>query len=679
LRKRQSSIGSEISAAETTLRAAERQANQLRGVPHPDLADAEGAAEAAAARHQELLEGYRREFLFPNDSDQGVLESVAATRIVDGLALLRLWQDGELEFGRKGLPDIGSEAHGALVARLDALADAVDAVRDTLLTESVYQLAQGRPARAGADLDAVAAGEMSPPELEVLRTPRSGAAVTHRVFGLVDPTGDSGAWPVEATEGSPRAAAEPGLTGWAGRLLGDPRRAPFRASYVDPDSGQVILTRDLHLGALPLSPLDLLYLAQTVQGDRYPDIEALIMQFLRRERPAEVPATAIVRLDLPRAEEAEPDALSLTELLDLANAAGRLVAGARALTDADLTRPDLSPTVTVDIEELRGRADRSESHFRELSGDFDAALGDGDEPAMDDLLFRATLFGIGLAMPEPSGVEGGPEDRARSVQRTIARRITELDRLAALVPGLGAAEARRDHELARMAAIFGDAFVVLPHLRPAHAAELAEAFAANLDAQGGDPFAATEWATDMARVRAPMDRLATTLGYAEALGGGAAPLEVAQLPHTPGQRWCALPPEEGGTSADGALSLVAIMPASAGLDSPVAGLWIDEWVEMIPAADVVTGVAFNFDEPASQAAQAILLAVHPDDSPRWDLDTLEAVVLETLDLARLRAVDPETLEQHTDLDQALPALYFAFNLEQDTVSTDFRRLVAGRQ
>ena len=54
---------------------------------------------------------------------------------------------------------------------------------------------------------------------------------------------------------------------------------------------------------------------------------------------------------------------------------------------------------------------------------------------------------------------------------------------------------------------------------------------------------------------------------------------------------------------------------------------------------------------------------------------LESILLETLDLARLRAVAPEQIAPNTDLEQVLPALCFGLNLANDTVSTDFRRAI----
>lgn len=117
--------------------------------------------------------------------------------------------------------------------------------------------------------------------------------------------------------------------------------------------------------------------------------------------------------------------------------------------------------------------------------------------------------------------------------------------------------------------------------------------------------------------------------------------------------------------------------APGGLDParPLAGLLVDEWVEVVPNAEETTGLTFHFDSPGARAPQAILLAVAPDDRPAWDLETLEATVLETLDLAKLRAVDLTAL---TEVGHYLPALYFAHRPDGETVATDFSRLAEGR-
>ena len=115
------------------------------------------------------------------------------------------------------------------------------------------------------------------------------------------------------------------------------------------------------------------------------------------------------------------------------------------------------------------------------------------------------------------------------------------------------------------------------------------------------------------------------------------------------------------------------MQSAAGVDSaqPLAGLLIDEWVEIVPNAKETTGVTFQFNRPDSFAPQSILLAVPSVPDKAWTVGDLQRVLLETLDLARLRAVDAEALDP---TGHYLPALYLAFNANNDTVSTDLAQL-----
>jgi hypothetical protein len=92
---------------------------------------------------------------------------------------------------------------------------------------------------------------------------------------------------------------------------------------------------------------------------------------------------------------------------------------------------------------------------------------------------------------------------------------------------------------------------------------------------------------------------------------------------------------------------------------------------VLPSAQQITGVSFQYTDPVARPPQSILIAVKPDDFPEWTMEAVEASVLETLDLAKIRAVDPDSLGA---LGHYLPALYFAFNSGAplvETVSTDF--------
>jgi hypothetical protein len=108
------------------------------------------------------------------------------------------------------------------------------------------------------------------------------------------------------------------------------------------------------------------------------------------------------------------------------------------------------------------------------------------------------------------------------------------------------------------------------------------------------------------------------------------------------------------------------MPAD--MSQPLAGLLVDEWVEVVPNVKETTGIALQYDRPDAAPPQTILVAVPPELGVPWTVWSLSLVLLETLDLARIRGVDSEALDE---LGHYLPALYFAVNTANDTISTDF--------
>ena len=170
-----------------------------------------------------------------------------ATHVVDGLALLKLYQAASIPFGRKKLPASEQRPITVRCSRSSrALEAALDALRDALTAESVYHLVQGNPVRAGASLDAIARSEVPPPELEFGRTPRSGVAVAHRVVVLWNaPVTAPAAWPNDARQ--VRAGLEPLLNAWAARTLGDPQEIRCDVRFEDPESGGLLVTRELRM------------------------------------------------------------------------------------------------------------------------------------------------------------------------------------------------------------------------------------------------------------------------------------------------------------------------------------------------------------------------------------------------------------------------------------------------
>ncbi|MET0742102.1 MAG: hypothetical protein ABWY78_01910, partial [Microvirga sp.] len=182
---------------------------------------------------------------------------------------------------------------------------------------------------------------------------------------------------------------------------------------------------------------------------------------------------------------------------------------------------------------------------------------------------------------------------------------------------------------------------------------------------------AETWLTRLERVREPLMRLGVALREAEAMGGTPPGLSLAQVPHRPGAAWNGRP---APAYVDGAASLVLLGGEFLAPARQIAGLLVDEFTEFVPSPTESTGMAFRYEPPPAMAPQALLLAVPPVIGEPWTVGGLNQVLLETLELTRVRALDPDDLGL---VRQFLPAIVLPFNTEGDVPSTNPNALSGG--
>jgi hypothetical protein len=153
--------------------------------------------------------------------------------------------------------------------------------------------------------------------------------------------------------------------------------------------------------------------------------------------------------------------------------------------------------------------------------------------------------------------------------------------------------------------------------------------------------AGRSWLRQYGRARPDLGAAVELLLLAESASGRTLdPFGLAELPHRQG-RWAAVDlPADG----DDRLSIVALTgPDALGIDTgPVAGLVFDSWVDAIPRGEQQTGVAVHFDAPTARPPQAVLLSV-VDGERGFGEDEIADQLLHTIELAKLRAVDPRAL------------------------------------
>jgi hypothetical protein len=425
----------------------------------------------------------------------------------------------------------------------------------------------------------------------------------------------------------------------------------------------------------------------------------------RGVRPAKLTGDLRVRLDFGRDSSWPVEFLSFAEFLEVVRAVRQVLANARPLSPRDLALPEGASAEQIDVKELRARADKAANELQRLFAllpDEAAAQVAAKPDALRDTLLRLAHFGVTGAVPAPpfgTGADALPAlfAQAAPVRQEVARRLARLSKLGDAPKDDEGLERAVEHQQQRLRAVFGEGFRALPRFVAANATELEQAFKDSHLVQNRkpgdatlDPLPAVTWFQRAARVRDGAARLDDALMYAEALGGSMLHFEVGQLPYAKGDRWTALPFAADKPPTNARLSLVAHLPGKltpaappsnvfVGANSkpvPLAGLLIDEWIEVVPSASETTGLAFHFNEPNARAPQAVLLAVPPDGRETWEAETLEAILLETLELAKLRAVDASALQPPdanalSPVSQFLPALYFANNVAGETITTDF--------
>jgi hypothetical protein len=630
------------------------------------------------------------------EQDAGLaVESIAANNVVDGLALQDKWTKlkalamvafppldpvARLFSQAQKQPEANrlQQSHARLREELDLLDWSVDAVSDALLAESVHQAVQGNPLRTASTLDAIARGGTPPPELEVVRTPRTGAGIIHRLVALfsgeqVLPAG----W--TQTELSFRAQAEPNLNAWVGALLGDPARVRCVVDRIDSKTKKVLESTELRLSELRLSPLDFIYAGEGSRDGQPSEIEQRLLYAVRQTTAGPGPEDALV-INRGRAAGSTVSELSYGEFVELLRTVRTLITNARSINASELDLPEHNQATGIDLADLETRAQNAEATLTKTSEALKRLLGDPskvDLTSLREIILRSAQFGIAGAVPVSATGEAARDRDALVLQATSISR--DLDQRGAAVLELpkGLASDATDDEkpktqLARLHAVFGESFIVMPRFTAGNVNELREALSVSTTIQDNDALAVVTWVQRASRVRDGVARFDATLRYAEALETGPRlNLSVAQLPHEANSRWVGLPLLPGQELSRAGLSLVIQSVENLDVDLPLTGLLIDEWVEVVPNANEITGVTFQYDQPDAAPPQSILLAVPPDLEQPWNLQTLSQVLLETLDLARIRVIDLDTMDE---LGHYLPALYFAVNTERETASIDFAAL-----
>jgi hypothetical protein len=611
------------------------------------------------ALHERRLDQYIPRFrdLAPGSTDlvpPGTIDDRTKAKlshlVLDGFELVQ-------KYRQKMIPQ---DLLDACQAQLKGLDDAIDAVADLVLAESVHHVAQGNHVRAGATLEAIARGETPPPELDFVRTPRTGMNHTHRIGVVFGPPSNEFPWGIS----TPRAQAEPALNHWVGQLLGvHAKDAICAVKYTDPtmNGEQTVLVT---IKNLELAPLDLVYLFDSELGGHYSEIEQRILYHVQKDRPS----INTIELEFDASQSSTPPAMG--EVLEVARSLRRLVTGSRALEPRDIELPENVAEATPDLDHnLLTRATAARTAFQHAKDLLRTALPVNPETPITNpsavwtALMALAPYGLIGAIPVIPVTQTNEADlalkRLRSQAQGVLDEATARDTRAQAMTIETTAQA-----IVVLKILFGEHFRILPAFTsPAENRNELEKTFTSPTLQDTTDLHSMTWFQRIARVRDGAARLDTTMHYAEALSGISLTFQIGQLPYQENEPWIALPSDT--LPQHNRLSLACIFGGERNFAKPLSGLLIEEWVEVIPNKEELTGITFRYDAPQPRAPQALLLAVAPEGVTTWDESALETLLSETLELAKLRAVDLTALGE---LGQYLPAMY----VDASRIPIDFR-------
>lgn len=580
--------------------------------------------------------------------------------IVDGFVVARAWlggddvaplttEENDVSKALRKVVNGAGDDETSLRATLDLHAADLDAVADASLFASVHAIVRGNVDRAAATLASTGDAASAPPPLTALRTSRGGQRIAHRIVLLLD--GAAGG--DEPT--SPPAIAEPILEAWIGNAL------PFDSIgfgiWIE-EHGVKTWDGPHNLGETGVGALELLASLPSADGITPGSALARRLAWRFEREAAAAGRSTKVTIDAELTGGDGGDKLPLALALAAARSLQALIHSGRALDDSDLATVKLDST--ADAGRIGSRADNLIDAARDAAIRLRIAIDNAAATA--EILEACAAFAawqIAGAIPRAGLTDlasgSDPADReallreAEMIHGRVQARLNTHD--AVRSNDLAAS-------LARMRALLPGA-VILPPFAPADMTTIRTSEARSTTRLGA-PQQAMPWLHQVGCVRERVHDAAVATDLVEAAAGvNKLQPTLIQLPDHADEGWAATSKPTLDTGPRTCIFSLTPLPVSTSL----AGLAIDAWAEVIPDTKATTGLALHFDAPSARAPQAWLLAT-PPRSKAWTHDDVLAIVRQTLDRARQRAVSPDEVEGYG---QYLPAAYLADTIDPGPV------------
>jgi hypothetical protein len=200
-------------------------------------------------------------------------------------------------------------------------------------------------------------------------------------------------------------------------------------------------------------------------------------------------------------------------------------------------------------------------------------------------------------------------------------------------------------ELAKV--VFGKNMIVIPTFAVDNTLEIVTQSAlpaTTTITRNGGALLVEDWLQSISKVRARMKDLQQYVQTSDMFETPLPPMQPVQFPYDTGDYWLGIEYPSDYTPKGDKLSLMLINHPLIGSQTVQAGLILDEWLEIIPGRQETSGIVFNYNQPNATPPQSILLAVTPNATNEWEWDDLVHTVIDTIELSKIRAVEPDHLD-----------------------------------
>lgn len=581
---------------------------------------------------------------------------------------------------------------------LNKLKSHLDAVADLIMSESIFQLAQGNFVKSGSALSMATKGE-GLREPEILRTPSTGTTVTHRLVLAIDASDNNIIkW---GTSDSSLSLINPYLNSWLTGLLGNPGKIAVSYNYKENTQSGEVKHSKIMMNELDLQPIDLLYLFQhDSDGNKFDKIYKYIQRFLVFNKNILEPVVE------KRTELAEVNEIKIEDLSCLLTPIKEVLLNSQSLKNQDFELPSVSSNeIQYDVFELFSRVKNLVTNTRQSVSEFSDSLKSDNETRINDFLIKNYLLDI---PDEAFGLNQNSRVTHLYVEKILNEKLIKIDAILRAfnvkhssdeetydLSNLNPANTNKFAEclLEIIKLLTNNQFPVLTSfllkdyegidLAINHSKDEVNGLLSYVGKQSIVP-----WIQGISKVRQKVNSYNLLKISSELLNNSTsvyqAPLPIQFPIHRQINiesseslekiidKWIGHQYPHEYKPQGNLLSIITNLPLNFNSNNKQAGLLIDEWTEVIPNSEEVTGIAFNYNQPDSEPPQTILMAVAPQDNGFWSWEDLVDSVLETFDLVKIRTLTPDDIwGNQGDYNQVLPALFSATSFnpkESNTVA-----------